>query len=100
MIELYYKAKWLSFNIQKLENNLLWDSLEIERQRPVYFFPLLVSNRLVNVEKLKASPLITFLELKELNSNAFSSIKIQREGEKEIKILGRTLRLIYFLYLP
>lgn len=99
LIEHYYRVKWILSNLKKFENYVghdQWISLGINNKRPVYFFPLLVSNVLVNLGEVEGAPLVTFLELKDITSKEWVVKGNGESGELETKIGGRVIKLPWF----
>jgi hypothetical protein len=96
LTEHYYKVKWILSNFKKFKNYVghdQWISLGVSNKQPVYFFPLLVSNILVNLEEVKGAPLLTFLELKDITSKEWVVKSNGESGELETKIGGRVIAL-------
>jgi len=99
LIEHYYKVKWISENFTKFKKYLTHSeliSLAIDSNQPVNFFPIVVTNRLVNIEGFNEVPLVTYTELKNSISKEWD---LTTEGEKnmsKIEILGRLFEFPYF----
>lgn len=99
LVEHYYRVKWILSNLKKFENYVgydQWISLGIDPKRPVYFFPLLVSNVLVSLEEVKGAPPVTFLELKDIATKKWVVKSTGESGELEIEIGGRVIKLPWF----
>lgn len=108
-IEHFYKTKWIAENISKFENYLgksISDALSVDKNRIIYIFPLLVTNKPVDIAKKQTSPitspLITYLELKEISFSKDLQIDIleRSSGFIEIQILSRNIVLPWFSVIP
>lgn len=98
LIEHFYKTQWILENFKKFETyvgNDLSDLLSIDREKPLYLFPILVTNRLVDIEEIKGALLITYLELKEILSSKALGVEDSSEtvGTLEFEIRGRKIAL-------
>lgn len=98
LIEHFYKTQWILNNFKKFEDyvgNDLGDLLSINEGRPLYIFPILVTNRLVDIEGIKGTPLITYLELKEIISSKEPHVKDSHETSStlEFEVSGRKISL-------
>lgn len=69
--EHFHKVKWIRDNFEKFESYVGAEiaTLSIDKKQPIYFFPLIVTNQLVTLSGLVETPLITYLELKEIISS-------------------------------
>lgn len=99
-VEHFHKTKWISSNLKKFESYVgadLRNSLCIDKTRSVYLFPLVVTNLLVNVDGIKETPLITYLELQNIISNNWCiKNKTELSGSLELEIEGRRMNLYWF----
>lgn len=98
LIEHFFKTQWILNNFKKFEacvGNDLGDLLSIDEGRPLYLFPILVTNRLVDIEGIKGTPLITYLELKEIISSKEPRVKgsLETSGTLEFGVSGRKISL-------
>ena len=100
LIEHYYKVKWISENFTKFRKYLTRSeliSLAIDYNKPVIFFPIVVTNKLANIEGFNEVPLVTFAELKDSISKEWN---ITTRGEKnisKIEIFGRLFEFPCFV---
>jgi len=96
-VEHFYKTKWILSNLKKFESYVgdgLRNVLRIDETRPSYLFPLVVTNLLVNFKGIKETPLITYLELKDLISKDWRiKKKNETSGSLELEINGRKISL-------
>jgi hypothetical protein len=70
--EHFYRAMWIKNNPGKFETyigNDLGTALGIDKTKPVFILPFLVTNTAIQFEELMGTSLISFLELKELISS-------------------------------
>lgn len=99
LIEHLHRVKWISFNLEKFENYVghgHWLSSAINQDQPVYLFPLLVSNIVVDADEFKKAPIVTFLELKDMVSKEWIVKGASGSGELEMGIGGRVAKLPWF----
>lgn len=99
LIEHFHRVNWISCNIKKFKNYVgleEWRSLAIDENQPLYLLPLLVSSTFVETGELKAAPLLTFVELKELISKEWPSKAKGKTGELSIKMGPRVIKLPWF----
>jgi hypothetical protein len=95
--EHFHKVKWIRDNFERFESYVGADiaKLSIDKKQPVYFFPLVVTNLLVTVPGLVETPLITYLELKEIISSTGLQVEShdKETGVLECKIGARKIDL-------
>lgn len=100
-IEHFYRAKWISKNIQKLKEYMgheNWKLLGFIENQPIYILPMLVANTIVNIPSDEGTPIITFSELQErIGEKLIVRAKENEALEVEIKINGRTIVFPCFL---
>jgi len=104
LVEHFFKIKWILDNFQKFENyagGTLNDLLSVDTNKPVYLFPLLVTNILVNIEGIKETPLITYLELKEMISmkGLFTKTDGTASGAIEVEIKNHRISLPWISFI-
>jgi hypothetical protein len=71
LVEHFFKTKWIMNDIGKFERyagGSLHGLLSVDETQPIYLYPLLVTNILVELDGFKGIPLVTYLELKEIAS--------------------------------
>lgn len=98
LIEHYYKTKWIASNLKKFERYMgaeITTILKIDIDKTIYIFPILVTNLLVNIEEMRVTPLITYLELEKVVSLKEWNLKNSDEnsGSTELEINGRKISL-------
>jgi len=98
LIEHFFKAQWILNNFNKFEAYVGHDLgvlLSIDKSKPLYLFPMLVTNRPVDIKEIEGTLLITYLELKEIISSKELPVKKNAEasGVFECKVNGRKIRL-------
>ena len=99
IVEHIHKVKWISLNLEKLKNYIgieTWRSLKVDEGRTMRFFPLLVSNIVVESNEFRDAPITTFLELKEIISKDWAIASAGATGILEIEARGRTAKLPWF----
>jgi hypothetical protein len=103
-IEHFYKTKWIAENIDKFEKYLdgnLSDALSVDKKRTIHLFPLIVTNKPVDI-KGKMTPLITYVELKK--TDFIKDLQIDAltkpSGFVDIQILGRKTRIPWLSVIP
>lgn len=88
-IEHFYRTKWISGNLKKFGAYVGkdWSNIALKLEpSPIYFFPLLVSSRLVETGESEKAPLLTFIELKEIIVAKKWVIKTTEQGGEEEKL--------------
>ena len=96
VVEHFHKINWIRSNFEKFESyaGTDFDQLSIDKRRPVYLFPLVVTNRLVTLDGIIETPLITYLELKKIVSSINRTIsQDEQSGVLEFKIGVRRITL-------
>lgn len=100
--EHFYRAKWIKNNLNKFESyigNDLGATLAVDKTKPVFILPFLVTNIAIQFEELMGTTLISFLELKEMVSN--QDFRIEESGQDsgilEININQRQIRIPWLL---
>jgi len=100
VIEQFYRAKWISENFKKFKK-YLDDShlkeLDIQSEQNFNFFPIVVTNRLVNIPELHKVPLITYSELRELVAKDWRVDSEDETGRSKIEIKGRVFQFPCFI---
>jgi len=99
-IEHYYKTKWISENIVKLEKYLggsLSERLSVEKRKRVFLVPLMVTNKPLDIREGKIQP-ISFLELQAIDlKNEFRMTwSGQSEGLIELQHSSRKFQIPWF----
>ena len=100
LIEQVYRAKWISENFKNFKKCLDDSQLKelgIQSEQTVNFFPIVVTNRLVNLPELDKVPLITYSELKELVAKEWSVDSEGETGQSTIEVSGRVFKFPYFV---
>jgi len=98
--ELFYKTEWVAKNLSKFERYLggsLSSTLSIDKSKAVIFFPLIVTNRLIEIEE-EAVPIITYIELKEMDfPRDLQKVDLENPNNSvEMQALGRTISVPRF----
>lgn len=101
LVEHFYKTKWIQRNFRKFCSYTgvdICNLLSIDKKRPLYLFPLLVTNILIPVEGIAETPLITFIELKEIASKGLPVMNDNHlHGVLELEVSTRKLELPWLL---
>jgi len=100
LVEQYYRVKWISENFLKFKEYLSdsgLKSLSIDFDRPINFFPLVVTNRLINIDGASELPLVTYTEFKDSITKKWNVNIDGEKGISEIEILGRVFRFPCFV---
>lgn len=100
--EHFYKARWIKNNPSRFESYIgkdLGAALGVDKTKPVFVLPFLVTNIAMQFEELMGTTLISFLELKEMISN--QDFRIEESGQDsgilEINIKQRHVRIPWLL---
>ena len=74
------------------------DNLLINKKKPLFFIPLMVTSKPVNVENTENQPM-TYLELKELNLEDFSKLPPleKTEGLIDLTVMGKRFSIPWIL---
>lgn len=103
-IEHFYKTRWIAENIGKFEKYVgrnLSDALSVDKKRVIYLFPLIVTNKPVDIKE-RRTPLMTYLELRETDFAKDLQIDALKKpsGFVEIQILRRKTRIPWLSVIP
>lgn len=96
--EHYFRTKWIVSDLKRFKRYLgvaQWDSLNIDERYPICFFPLLVTNYLVEIERIENAPLITYIEMKKITSRDWFVDGNNETGTLETDIEGRKINLLW-----
>ena len=99
-IEHFYRTKWISDNLRKFETyaGKDWGNIAGKLEpSPIYFFPLLISTRLVETGESEKAPLLTFVELKEIIAKKWVVKTTEKGGEAELMSGTRKIKLPCFM---
>jgi hypothetical protein len=97
----FYRTKWIAENVGKFERYVgenLSDSLSIDRSKSINFFPLIVTNKHVEIEE-KEVPIITYRELEDIDFPRDLG-KVDLESSDccvEMQALGKTISMPRFV---
>jgi hypothetical protein len=97
----FYRTKWIAENVGKFERYVsesLSDALSIDKSKSINFFPLIVTNKHVEIEE-KEVPVITYRELEDIDfPRDLRKVNLKRpDGSVEIQALGRTVSVPRFV---
>jgi hypothetical protein len=98
VVELAYKAKWISQNLGRFSRYVgvdAWKSLLIEEDRPIHIFPIVVSNQYVRIDDLRKAPLVTYLELKKMLAANWKVESEEKAGSLEVDLGIRKIDLFW-----
>ncbi len=98
--EHFYKTKWIAENVCKFERHVgenLRDALLIDKSKSINFFPLIVTNKHVEIEE-KEVPVITYRELEDIDfPRDLRNVDLKSpDSSVEIQALGRTFNVPRF----
>jgi hypothetical protein len=98
--EHFYKTKWIAENVGKFERYVgenLSDALSIDKSKTINFFPLVVTNKHVEIEE-KEVPIITYRELEEIDfPRDLHKVDLKSpDSSVEMQALGRTVNVPRF----
>lgn len=98
LVEHFFKTMWIINNVERFEHYIggtLHDMLSVDTNQPIYVFPILVTNIPVQVEGIKETPLVTYLELKDIASmkGLLAQTKDNASGTIEVDIKNRRISL-------
>jgi hypothetical protein len=98
--EHFHKTKWIAENVAKFERHLgenLSDALLIDKSKNINFFPLIVTNKHIEIEE-KQVPIITYLELKDIDfPRGLCKVDLNSPNSfVEIQVLGRAVSVPRF----
>lgn len=98
--EHFYKTKWIAENVGKFERYLgknLSDALSIDKSKNINFFPLIVTNKHVEIEE-KEAPIITYRELEDIDfPRDLRKVDLKSpDSFVEMQALGRTISVPRF----
>jgi hypothetical protein len=98
--EHFHKTKWIAENVGKFERYLgenLSDALSIDKSKNINFFPLIVTNKHVEIEE-KEVPIITYRELEDIDfPRDLRKVDLKSpDSSVEMQALGRTISLPRF----
>ena len=100
VLEQVYRTKWISENFNKFKKYLKDSGLKelnIQLGQTLYFFPIVVTNRLVNIPERDKVPLITYSELKELVAKKWEIDSEDEIAQSTIEIGGKTFGFPCFI---
>jgi hypothetical protein len=98
--EHFHKTEWIARNVGKFERYVgesLSDALSIDRSKSINFFPLIVTNKHVEIEE-KEVPVITYRELEVIDfPRDLRKVDLKSpDGSVEMQALGRTISVPRF----
>jgi hypothetical protein len=101
-LEHFYRAMWIKNNPSRFESYVgkdLGTALGVDKTKPVFILPFLVTNIAIQFEELMGTTLISFLELKEMVSS--QDFRIENSGQDsgilDINIKQRQVRVPWLL---
>jgi len=100
LVEQYYRVKWISedfLKFRKYLSNSELKSLSIDFDRQINFFPLVLTNRVINIESASELPLVTYTEFKNSITKKWNMNIDGENGISEIEISGRIFRFPCFV---
>jgi len=96
----FYRTRWIAENVGKFERYVcenLSDALSIDKSKNINFFPLIVTNKHVEIEE-KEVPVITYRELEEIDfPRDLRKVDLKSpDSSVEMQALGRTISVPRF----
>ena len=93
----FYRTRWIAENVGKFERYVgenLSDALSIDKSKKINFFPLIVTNKHVEIEE-KEVPVITYRELEEIDfPRDLRKVYLKSpDSSVEMQALGRTVNV-------
>jgi riboflavin transporter FmnP len=97
LVEHFYKTDWIRKNFQKFKGYIDAERLKelaIKNEQPIILFPILVTNKLVSIEGLSMTPVITYKELEKIaGALEFKAEKDRDSGILVFEIVDRKIML-------
>jgi hypothetical protein len=97
----FYRTRWIADNVGKFEKYVgenLSDALSIDKSKSINFFPLIVTNKDVEIEE-KEVPIITYRELEDIDfPRDLRKVDLKSpDSSVEMQALGRTVSVPRFV---
>lgn len=99
VVELYYKTQWILSNFDKFKEyvgNTEWQNLDVQEDSRNYLFPLVVTNKAIEVKGERIFSVVTYKELKEILQCEWCIESEKEAGTVELETESRNIHLQWF----